>query len=163
PLDHEDLYVYDLHPTDDGRYRHGDGWEAFDVVEERTPVAGADDAVLTLSFTRHGPVVHLDREARTAVALRTAWLLPGMAPYLASLGYQDAADAAEFRRALARWGAPGVNQVFASADGAIGMQTCGLVLRRTGWDGAVPVPGDGRFEWDGAVPFGDLPGEQDPA
>lgn len=166
PLDHEDLYVYDLHPTDDGRYRHGDGWEAFDVVEERTPVAGADGvdgAVLTLHFSRHGPVVHLDREARTAVALRTAWLLPGMAPYLASLGYQDAADADEFRRALARWGAPGVNQVFASADGAIGTQTCGLVPRRAGWDGALPVPGDGRFEWDGAVPFEDLPGDQDPA
>ncbi|NMO88399.1 penicillin acylase family protein [Actinomycetospora sp. TBRC 11914] len=163
PIDHEDLYVYDLHPTDDDRYAHDGGWEAFDVVAERTPVAGGEDAALRLAFTRHGPVVHVDPEARVAVAVRAAWLQPGMAPYLASLGYQDAADTREFRDALARWGAPGVKQVFASVDGRIGVQACGRVPRRTGWDGALPVPGDGRFEWDGAVDAGDLPGEVDPA
>jgi penicillin G amidase len=166
PLDHEDLHVYELHPADDDRYSYDGGWETFEVVTERTTVAGsgsADDAELRLVFTRHGPVLHADLEARVAVALRATWLGPGMAPYLASLGYADAADTREFRAALARWGAPGVNQVFADVDGGIGVQTCGRVPRRVGWDGALPVPGDGRFEWEGSVPFEDLPGELDPA
>ncbi|MDL5159784.1 penicillin acylase family protein [Actinomycetospora termitidis] len=162
PIDHEDLSVHELHPTDDGRYAYDGGWAAFEVVEERIAVAGADDAVVRLAFSRHGPVVHVDPRTRTAVAVRAAWLEPGMAPYLASLGYQDAADAAGFRDALAHWGAPGVNQVFASVDGTIGVQACGRVPRRTGWNGALPVPGDGRFEWDGTLPFEELPGRLDP-
>ena len=162
PVDHEDLYVYELHPDDDSRYRHRGAWEEFTVVEERTAVAGAGEETLRLTYSRHGPVVHLDSDARVAVAVRAVWLEPGMAPYLASLEYQDADDAADFRRALRRWGAPGVNQLFATADGDIGWQGCGLVPRRPGWDGALPVPGDGRFEWDGFAQLDELPGVGNP-
>lgn len=162
PVDHEDLYVYELHPTDDTRYRYRGGWEEFTVVEETAPVAGTEDAVHTLTFTRHGPVVHVDPAARKAVAVRAVWLQPGMAPYLASLEYQDAADATDFRRALRRWGAPGVNQVFATADGDIGWQASALVPRRPGWDGSLPVPGDGRYEWDGFAPVEELPSVLNP-
>src|SRR5699024_2111031 len=115
PIDHEDLYIYELHPDDDQRYRYRGAWEQLEPIQDRAPVAGSGDVLHTLTFTRHGPVVHVDTERRIAVAVRAAWLEPGMAPYLASLEYQDAADAAEFRRALTRWGAPGVNQVFATA------------------------------------------------
>lgn len=162
PVDHEDLYVYELHPDDDTRYRHRGAWEAFTVVEERTAVAGGAEETLRLTYSRHGPVIHVDPRNRTAVAVRAVWLEPGMAPYLASLEYQDARDVDEFRRALRRWGAPGVNQVFAGASGDIGWQGCGLVPRRPGWDGAMPVPGDGRFEWDGFVPLDELPGVRNP-
>ncbi|GLZ48402.1 peptidase S45 [Actinomycetospora sp. NBRC 106375] len=160
PIDHEDLLVYALHPTDDGRYGVDGGWADLEVVEEDAGVAGA---VHTLAFTRDGPVLHVDTEARVLVALRAAWLEPGMAPYLASLAHQDAADVHAFRAALAGWGAPGVNQVFADVHGSIGVQACGRVPRRAGWDGALPVPGDGRFPWAGVVPLDELPGEIDPA
>ncbi|BBG03820.1 MULTISPECIES: penicillin acylase family protein [Pseudonocardia] len=162
PVDHEDLYVYELHPDDDTRYRHRDNWERFTAVEERTAVAGGAEETLHLAYTRHGPVIHLDPATRTAVAVRAVWLEPGMAPYLASLEYQDVEDVDGFRRALRRWGAPGVNQVFADATGDIGWQGCGLVPRRPGWDGALPVPGDGRFEWDGFLPLEELPGVRNP-
>ena len=89
---------------------------------------------MRLTYSRHGPVVHVDPDARIAVAVRAVWLEPGMAPYLASLEYQDAGDADQFRRALRRWGAPGVNQVFATAGGDIGWQGCGLVPRQPGND-----------------------------
>lgn len=162
PVDHEDLYVYELHPDDDLRYRYRGAWEAFTVVEERTAVAGAGEETLRLTYSRHGPVVHVDTDARVAVAVRAVWLEPGMAPYLASLEYQDADDADEFRRALRRWGAPGANQVFATASGDIGWQGCALVPRRPGWDGAMPVPGDGRYEWDGFARLEELPGVRNP-
>ncbi|MBW0100841.1 penicillin acylase family protein [Pseudonocardia sp. KRD291] len=162
PVDHEDLYVYELHPDDDHRYRYRGEWEAFTVLEERTAVAGGREETLRLTYSRHGPVIHVDSGARMAVAVRAVWLEPGMAPYLASLEYQDADDAEQFRQALRRWGAPGANQVFATAAGDIGWQGCALVPRRPGWDGALPVPGDGRFEWDGFARLEELPGVLNP-
>lgn len=162
PVDHEDIYVYELHPEDDSRYRYRGAWEAFDVIEEPASVAGADDVVHRLTFTRHGPVVHTDLVARRAVAVRAAWLQPGMAPYLASLEYQAARDSTEFRRALRRWGSPGVNMVFATTDGDIGWQASGMVPRRNGWDGSHPVPGDGSHEWDGYASVDELPSVLNP-
>lgn len=162
PADQEDLYIYELHPSDDGRYRYRGAWEEFHVLEERASVAGADDVAHKLTFSRHGPVVHVDSSARRAVAVRAAWLEPGMAPYLASLEYQDAKSATEFNRALRRWGAPAANQVFATADGDIGWQASGLVPRRPGWDGSTPVAGDGRYEWDGFASVEELPSVLNP-
>jgi penicillin amidase len=156
-VDHEDLYVYELHPDDDRRYRYRGAWEEFNVIEEQASVAGADDVMHTLMFTRHGPVVKIDADTRRAFAVRAVWLQPGMAPYLASLEYQDAEGATDFRRALRRWGAPGVNMIFSTVEGDIGWQASGLVPRRPHWDGSLPVPGDGRYEWDGFASVEELP------
>lgn len=156
-VDHEDLYVYELHPEDDERYLYDGAWEKFTVVHETAEVAGGEDVVHELAFTRHGPVLGVDKQARRAVALRAVWLEPGMAPYLGSLEFQDAANATDFRRALRRWGAPGVNMIFATTEGDIGWQASALVPRRPGWDGSTPVPGDGSHEWDGFAHVEELP------
>jgi penicillin G amidase len=162
PADSEDLYVYDLDPADPGRYRYGDGYEPFTRETDRIAVAGSDPVEVELLHTRHGPVVHHDPAGGTAVAVRAVWLEPGMSPYLASVEYQTAADADRFVEALSRWGAPGVNQVYATVDGDIGWQACALVPRRVGWDGSLPVPGDGRYEWDGFALAEELPGIRNP-
>lgn len=162
PADSEDLYVYELDPADPGRYRYGEGWEAFTRETDRIAVAGSDPVDVELLYTRHGPVVHTDPERGFAVAVRAVWLQPGTSPYLASLEYQAAADADGFVEALSRWGAPGVNQVYATVDGDIGWQACALVPRRVGWDGSLPVPGDGRYEWNGFALAEELPGVRNP-
>jgi penicillin amidase len=163
PADHEDLYVYELDPADPGRYRYRDGWEDFVEETDTVEVAGGAAVPVELLFTRHGPVVHRDAERGFAVAVRAVWLEPGMSPYLASVGYQDAGDADEFVAALSRWGAPGVNQVYATTSGDIGWKASALIPRRVGWDGSVPVPGDGRCEWDGFAAAEELPGLRNPA
>ncbi|WP_181764787.1 penicillin acylase family protein [Streptomyces albidus (ex Kaewkla and Franco 2022)] len=162
PIDQEDLYVYRTDPADRTRYRSGEGWESMVRVEETVPVAGGEDAEVELWFTRHGPVIreHPDRDA--AFAVRAAWLEPGMAPYLGSMDYMGAQDADEFTAAMRRWGAPGENQVYAAADGTIGWSPAGRVPIRRGWDGTLPVPGDGRYEWEGHLDAEELPSERDP-
>jgi penicillin amidase len=85
-----------------------------------------------------------------------------MAPYLGSMDYMGARDAEEFTAAMRRWGAPGENQVYAAADGTIGWSPAGRVPVRDGWDGTLPVPGDGRYEWEGRLAPGELPSERDP-
>ncbi len=163
PIDQEDLYVYDVDPADPLRYRYRGGWEPMRVERESVPVKGGDAAAVELKFTRHGPVVHEDRDGHRAYALRAAWLEEGAAPYLASLRVDQAATWAEFREACGRFRAPSENMVWADRDGHIGWQAVGLAPVRRGWDGLLPVPGDGRFEWDGFLTPADLPSEADPA
>lgn len=155
--DQEDLYVYELHPEDAGLYRYGEGWEAFRAIEEAIGVRGAEASEAELLFTRHGPVLWIDREARRAVALRTLWLEPGAVPYLRSLSMMRSTSFAEFRDNLAGWALPSVNQVYADVAGDIGWVVAGADPVRPNWDGLLPVPGDGRFEWAGFADPARLP------
>ena len=157
PIDQEDLYVYEV---TDGRYRYGDGWESFSVVNENISVRGAPDASVELKFTQHGPVVY-ESETR-AYSVRAAWLEPGMAPYFGSVEYMRAKNWREFLAALNRWGAPSENQVYADVEGNIGYKPAGLFPRRPNWDGLLPVPGDGTYEWDGFHDMDVLPVEFNP-
>lgn len=162
PIDAQDLYVYELHPDDPSRYRYGEDWEAFRTITETVPVKGEADRQVELAFTRHGPVIHVDVEARKAYALRTTWSEPGTSPYFGSIGYLGASSWSEFRSALRHWASPGENHVYADVSGTIAWRPAGLVPRRTGYDGLLPVPGDGRYEWNGFVAFDEFPEVVDP-
>jgi len=163
PIDQEDLYVYDTNPDDPTAYRYRDGWEQMIDIVEHVPVRGQDPVPVTLTFTRHGPVIHVDPDNDRAFAVRAAWLDSGMAPYLGSVQYMGARNWSEFSAAMQGWGSPGENQVFADTAGDIGWAPAGRVPVRPNWDGLLPVPGDGRFEWDGFYPADQLPREHNPA
>jgi len=160
--DQEDLYVYELNPEDAQLYRYRDTWVRMERRVENVGIAGGEGAEVELLFTKHGPVIHVDTERRTAFGVRAAWLEPGMAPYLSSLGNLYSRDANDVRKVLNRWGAPGVNHVYADVDGSIGWSPRALVPIRPNWDGLLPVPGDGRYEWDGFQVASDLPQVVDP-
>lgn len=162
PIDQEDLYVYETDPADPSRYRYRGAWEAMRLEQTTIAVKGQPDAPTTLKFTRHGPVVHEDREHHRAYALRAAWLEEGTAPYLASLRLDQAGSLGEFREACRHFLTPAENLVWADVDGHIAWQAVGLAPIRRNWDGLVPVPGDGRYEWEGSLPVLELPHAVDP-
>jgi penicillin amidase len=165
PIDQTDLYVYELDPNDPTRYRYGSGWERMTTITESIPVRGGAPAAGKLSFTRHGPVVQVDEAAHRAFAIRTAWTQPGSAAYLGSLNFQRATNFREFTAGMRTWGAPGSNLIYADVRGNIGYVPAGLTPRRTGagYDGLLPVPGDGRYEWNGFYANSELPGSYNPA
>lgn len=156
-IDQEDLYVYQTNPANPNQYRYGNGWENFRIVRERVDVRGRAASMVELRFTRHGPVIYQNAGKRLALAVRTAWDAPGMAPYFGSIDYMKAQDFTQFRRAMRRWGAPTENQVYADTAGNIGWVTGGLAPVRPNWDGLLPVPGDGRYEWQGFLDGAQLP------
>lgn len=162
PVDQEDLHVYELHPDDPAKYRYAGGWEPFRVIREEIPVRGATAQAAELLFTRHGPVLHIDKAKKRAWGLRTAWLDAGTAPYLASLDYLKAGDWNRFVKALDGWGCPSVNHVYADVGGNIGWVTAGFAPKRPNWDGLTPVPGDGRYEWAGYHPHAVHPRQHNP-
>ena len=156
-IDQEDLYVYETNPANPMQYRYQGGWETYRVVKEKVAVRGKPAVTVEMRFTRHGPVIYEDPGKRRSLAVRTAWSAPGMAPYFGSIDYMQAQDFTQFRKAMARWGAPTENQVYADTAGNIGWVTGGLAPVRPNWDGLMPVPGDGRYEWQGFLDGARLP------
>ena len=162
-IDQEDLYVYETDAAEATAYRYQGRWEPLRVLTETIPVSEQPPRTVTLKFTRHGPVTHVDGAKRRAYAVRSGWFEPGMAPYFGSIGYMRARSFADFRRAMSNWGAPAENQVYADISGNIGWVTGGLAPKRPNWDGLLPVPGDGRYEWAGFWPGEQLPWLLNPA
>ena len=148
-IDQEDLYVYELNPADPTQYKYGNGWEPLRVTKETIAVKGAAPQTVDLTFTRHGPVIHVDTAKGRAYAVRSGWLEAGTSPYFGSLEYMRVKDFTAFRKSLVNWGAPTLNQVYADTKGNIGWIPGGLAPKRSNWDGLLPVPGDGRYEWSG--------------
>ncbi|WP_128546919.1 penicillin acylase family protein [Larkinella soli] len=165
--DNEDLYVYETRPGYPAQYRYGNGWEAVKEVRDTIRVKEKAPVVVSLKYTRHGPVVYEDAKNRLLFAVRAGWLETGCAPYLASLRINQARNWEEFRRACAYSRLPGENMIWADKTGTVGWQAVGLSPIRPSvpgraWPGLLPVPGDGRFEWAGYLPIRDLPHTVDP-
>ncbi len=157
PIDQEDIYVYQTNPRNPNQYLYDGKWVDMEVVTEQIPVKNQPDFRAPLKYTRHGPVIYEDKHNNKAYGLKAAWLDIGAAPYLASLRMDQAQNWSEFRAACAWSGLPGENMVWADKQGNIGWQAVGLTPLRIGWDGVLPVPGDGRYEWAGYAPIKSLP------
>lgn len=161
-IDQEDLYFYETDPEDPDLYRYDGAWERMRVVEETVAVKGCPDQVLRLKFTRHGPVVHEDRDKRRAYAIRSVWFEPGTAPYLGTHRLMRARTLAEFRAGTETWGTPSVNFVYADKAGTVAWMPAGINPVRPNWDGLMPVPGDGRYEWAGFRDSSKMPLSENP-
>jgi len=161
-IDQEDLYVYQTNPENPRQYRYRGKWEDFRVVKENVPLPGGRSTPVELLFTRHGPVIFEEPGKRRALAVRSAWSEPGTAPYFGSMDYMRAQNMTQFRDAMARWGAPAENQVYADTAGNIGWVAGGMAPLRKNWDGLLPVPGDGRYEWSGFLDGRKLPSQVNP-
>jgi len=162
-VDQADFYVYELNPDNPRQYRYADRWEDLRVRHETVAVKGEAAREVELAFTRHGPVLKLDAEARRAFALRSVWWEPGASSYFGAARYQTADDWAAFKGALAHWAAAPMNFVYADVDGNIGWIPAGTIPKRPNWDGLMPAPGDGRYEWDGFLTQDELPSLYNPA
>ena len=160
--DQEDLYVYETNPAKPNEYRYRGAWEPLKRITETIQVRGGAPVNVELLFTRHGPLLYADKAKHRAYALRSAWSEPGMAPYFGSIDYMKAGNFEDFKRAMAKWGAPSENQIYADAGGNIGWVAGGLAPIRPNWDGLLPVPGDGRYEWKGFWAGREMPSRYNP-
>ena len=162
-IDQEDLYVYKTNPDDQNQYWYQGKWVEMFTEETTINVKGQGARVETLKYSVHGPVIFEDHANNLAYGLKAAWLEIGAAPYLASLRMDRATTWQEFRDACSFSGLPGENMIWADKQGTIGWQSVGLTPVRFGWDGSLPIPGDGTYEWAGYVPVKQMPHTENPA
>jgi len=162
-VDQEDLYVYSLKQGDPDSYRYLQGWESMRVVHETIEVKGEPARQVDLRFTRHGPVLAVDRGAGRAFAVRSVWSEPGTSPYFASTWILGIRGWKQFLAARDHWGTPPLNLIYADVAGNIGWAAGARTPIRPNWDGLLPVPGDGRYEWRGFLTGNQLPAKYNPA
>lgn len=154
-----DLYVETFNARHE--YLTPAGWRTPATRIERIHVRGRPDVRLTVTLTRHGPLISdlLPGEQR---ALALSWTLyEGVRMPFFDL--DRAQNWQQFRAALTRLDAPALNAVYADVDGHIGFQVAGRIPLRLAGDGSVPVRGaDDACAWRGDIPFAQLPGSFDP-
>lgn len=167
--DQADIYVEETHPDDPLKYRVGEDWQAMRVEKEQIQVRVSASSqelgtVLVWShFTRHGPVIHVDRKLNKAYALRWAGAEPGTGGYLGSLALNRASNWDEFRKGAALWRVPSENLIYADVEGNIGWVAAAQTPRRNRGLGVLPVPGaDMGNDWLGFLPTELLPTEYNP-
>jgi penicillin amidase len=126
-------------------------------VDERFVVRGAPDQILPQNYTKHGPVLFEDKLSNRAYGVCSVWFEPGSSAYFKSIASMRTKNLADYREAMRGWGVPSVNHVYADVTGTFAWVPAGWTPLRAGWDGLLPVPGDGRFEWQGFLDHEKLP------
>lgn len=138
-----------------GKYLFENKVEQAREERELIVVKGRPPEELVNWVTRHGPVFQ-QAEGRI-MTLRWTAAEPGIFSNV-FLDVDRARNWDDFKRAIARYGGPGQNFVYADVDGNIGYHAAGKLPIRRNYDGDVPVDGSsGQNEWDGYIPFDQLP------
>jgi penicillin amidase len=155
--DGEDIYVYDLNPSNHNQYWFKGAWKNMETIQDSIQIKNDNARVVTLRYSVHGPVMYVDSAHHKAYAMKCAWMEPGGSPYLASLRIDQATNWESFREACSYSHIPGENMIWADKKGNIGWQAVGIIPIRKNFSGYVPVPGDGRYEWQGYLPIKERP------
>lgn len=121
-----DLVALEIDPADPDRYRVPEGWEHFEIHEERIRVKGGEDSLLPVRQTRWGPVVEFFGRHYAL-----AWTAHHPeASNLALLGMERAGSVEEAVAIANRSGTPPQNMVVADTEGNIGWTVMGRIPRR---------------------------------
>jgi penicillin amidase len=156
-----DVFVEEVSPEDPNLVRWQDGWEPLRVIEEQIEIKGEAPRTVELKFSRHGPVIFEDTENRVAYAVRSVVQDPGTAAYKGSFKMAQAESCEDFFERAMYWMIPTHSLICGDDQGNIALQVTGLTPDRDGWNGRLPVPGNGKYEWKGFRD--DLPREFNPA
>ncbi|MBK5256403.1 MAG: penicillin acylase family protein [Vicinamibacteria bacterium] len=155
-----DTYVEEMHPDDANLVRWQDGWEPLRIIRETIPVKGRGPEEVVLKFSRHGPVFYEDLAHRRAYSVRSVVQEAGTAAYKGSFQLAQATSCADFFDRAMHWLIPTHSLICGDKEGNIALQVTGLTPDRDGWNGRLPVPGNGKYEWRGFRT--DLPREMNP-
>ncbi len=151
-----DILVVDPGPSPEMYHGPGGGLVALDQRRETVAVRGSKPVVMEFPWTAWGPVVGEGSNGRLLVYHWTAD--DPAATNLNIMELEDAPDVAAAVEVAHRMGIPAQNFVVADSAGRIGWTIAGLLPKRVGYDGRLPVTwkfGDRR--WDGFLASGQVP------
>lgn len=144
------------------KYRTPQGWETIQDRDEEIEVKGQPAVTITTRWTAWGPIMGELTANRYPVLRWSAH--DAEATNLKLMELETAATTTEAITVAHRAGLPNQNMIIADADGHIAWTIAGLIPRRFGYDGRLPVSwayGDRR--WDGWLKSAEVPVLQDPA
>ena len=156
-----DLYIENFNGN--GEYQTPSGWQKIQHRQEVIHVRGGSDVRLDVESTRHGPIVSdLFPGEKRKLALKWTAYEPGLID-IPFLDVDKAQNWDQFKAAIATFGIPSQNAVYADVDGNIGYIATGKVPTRKETT-CMPVNGaDDAHEWTGFIPFEQMPQVFNPA
>ncbi len=155
----QDLYIEKI-DAKSGRYVFQGKVEQAREEREVIAIKGRAPEEMNIWVTRHGPV--FQSSAGRVMTLKWTAEEPGIFRNV-FLDIDRARNWEDFKRALAQFGGPGQNFVYADVDGNIGYHAAGKLPVRRNYRGDLPVDGSsGEYEWDGFIPFDQLPQSYNP-
>jgi penicillin amidase len=164
--DVEDLFVEEVDPADETRYRWKGEWRRFDARRETIRVRGGRDTEVLVRGSVHGPIVSDVMEGASSVGRAVAFRWTALDAVDRTAEAIDGIDRAkswpDFVAAVRLFHAPAQNFLYADVDGHIGYSASGAIPIRPRADGLRPASGSGEDDWSGYVPFEALPRAFDP-
>jgi penicillin amidase len=159
-FDVQDLYQERFDPQT-GRYQyHGETQQAR-LEQDVIAIKGQPPLRVATWITRHGPVIVTDDGQPYALRWTASEPSAFTDPFL---DIDTAQNWSEFKAAIARFGGPAQNFVYADTQGNIGYHASGRLPVRKNCAGDVPADGAaGNCEWDGFMDFDQLPQSFNPA
>jgi len=151
--------VFIEHPTLNGTgYETPTGPQPFITRIEHIPVRGQADTRLTITETRHGPIIGTTPDGKSLLSVEMANLAPHDTDSNGLLLLSQAQSVADAGIAAAQITSPVQNLLVADTADHIGFFTTGRVPIRRAGDGAWPVDGaDGLHDWTGVACGAALP------
>ena len=159
--DWSDLVLIETDPANPDAYLTPEGYVPFDEYEEIIEIKGGEPEVVTVRWTRWGPVIGTDHRGQLQ-ALR--WL--AHMPEAVDLRISEIETITSVPEAMAL--APGVgippqNFVVADAQGSVAWTIMGRIPRRVGYDSSLPASwADGSTGWHGWLTPDEYPRVVDP-
>lgn len=174
--DTQDLYVEEVDPSNDRRYRVGTGWAEFARHAEQIRVRGEPPVTVVVDASRHGPIVgesppsHADAgdEGTRRLALRWSGLVAAHAGSIsAAFAANRARACGDLIEAFASHVAPVQNVLAADSGGRLCFRVVGRIPKRTSGHpggGLLPAPGrDDASLWNGWLSDDEMPTLDDAA
>ncbi len=117
-----DFFYETLNQKDSTQYKTSDGWKTFEVISKTIKVKDEKDHVFTYKKTVRGPVLNgIANQVQGAAPISMDWIYTkGENEVMEALyGISHAKNIDEFRNALPRIHAPGLNTMYGDAEGNV--------------------------------------------
>ncbi|PKL17413.1 MAG: penicillin acylase, partial [Spirochaetae bacterium HGW-Spirochaetae-5] len=156
-----DLYAETFNPSDPTQVMYKGKWTKITVIKETIKVKGQSDDTLEIRITPHGPIITEFIENYTGKPVSMWWVYHKVYNPVLDVGYglSTSSTPEEFRQAVSKLAAPGLNLSYADSKGNIAWWGAGRIPIRPKHinsreilDGA-----SGRDEIQGLIPFSQNP------
>ncbi|MDD9302573.1 MAG: penicillin acylase family protein [Desulfobacter sp.] len=161
-----DLYAETFHPEKKDEVKFKGQWVKIKTLKEEIKVKGENNVILTIRITPHGPVISDFLTGYTGRPVSVSWVYHKLDNPILDVvyGMGKAENMDQFRTALSKLAAPGLNISYIDHSGNIGWWAAGRVPIRAGQVSGKKIHngGSGAEEWSGYLPFEKNPQMENP-
>ncbi len=117
-----DFYYEEINPSDSTQYKTAEGWKKFQYVTKIIKVKDGEDTAFTYKKTQHGPMMNqIADQVSGERPVAMSWIYTQQKNEImdALYGLSHATDLEEFKSALPKIHAPGLNVMYGDAKGNV--------------------------------------------